>query len=106
MRRIILESPYSGDVSENVRYACRALRDSLRRGEAPLASHLLYTQVLDDDTPLDRIYGMAAGFAWYSSAECVVVYMDRGVSTGMAAGIALATQLKIPVERRWINASD
>jgi hypothetical protein len=44
MRRVIIESPYSGDVETNVAYARAALRDCLSRGEAPLASHLLYTQ--------------------------------------------------------------
>ena len=42
MRRVILESPYAGNVEENVAYARAAVRDSLLRGEAPIASHLLY----------------------------------------------------------------
>ena len=40
---MILESPYAGRVEENVAYARAAVRDSLLRGEAPIASHLLYT---------------------------------------------------------------
>ena len=44
MRLVILESPYAGDVAANVKYARRCVRDSLSRGEAPIASHLLYTQ--------------------------------------------------------------
>ena len=50
LRRVILESPYAGDIERNVAYARAAMRDSLLRGEAPIASHLLYTQpgVLDD----------------------------------------------------------
>ena len=53
MRRLMLKSPYAGDIATNVDYARACLRDCLQRGEAPLASHLLYTQpdVLDD---LDR----------------------------------------------------
>lgn len=42
--RIILESPYAGDVEGNLTYARRAMHDSLMRGEHPIASHLLYTQ--------------------------------------------------------------
>jgi hypothetical protein len=41
MRWVILESPYAGDVEANVAYARAAVRDSLMRGEAPIASHLL-----------------------------------------------------------------
>ena len=59
-RLVILESPYFADtedgVEQNVKYARQCLRDSLLRGEAPLASHLLYTQpgVLDDRVPDER----------------------------------------------------
>lgn len=63
---VIVESPYAGDVDANVTYARRALRDCLERGEAPIASHLLYTQpgVLDDTVPEQRALGIAAGLAW------------------------------------------
>lgn len=56
LRLVIVESPYAGDIEANVAYARRCLRDSLARGEAPIASHLLYTQegVLRDDVP-DRV---------------------------------------------------
>ena len=42
MRRVIVESPYAGDVERNIAYVRAAMRDCLMRGEAPLASHLLY----------------------------------------------------------------
>lgn len=104
MRRVILESPYAGDVLINERYARQCLRDCLSRGEAPLASHLLYTQegVLDDSDPDERLQGMAAGFAWTRVAEAVVVYTDRGISGGMHAGIEAAREHGIPVEFRSI----
>lgn len=36
MRRVILESPYAGDVEANIAYARRCIADCLRRGEAPI----------------------------------------------------------------------
>lgn len=42
MRRVILESPYAGEVKLNAAYAQLCMRDSLLRGEAPIASHLMY----------------------------------------------------------------
>lgn len=48
MRRVILELPYGGDVVANVANARGGLPDCLQRREAPIASHLLHTQVLDD----------------------------------------------------------
>jgi hypothetical protein len=104
MRLVIIESPYAGDVEANVEYARRAVRDSLARGEAPIASHLLYTQpgVLDDDVPVERQWGIDAGLAWRSVAEASVVYTDRGISRGMEYGIAAAQAAGIPVEYRTI----
>lgn len=104
MRRVILESPYAGDIDANVAYARSCVRDALSRGEAPIASHLLYTQptILRDDDPAERAWGIEAGLAWLASAEATVVYEDRGISRGMAAGIAAAERVGIPVEYRRI----
>lgn len=95
MRLVVVESPYAGDVDRNVRYARACLRDCLMRGEAPLASHLLYTQpgVLDDNVPEQRAYGIAAGFVWRVHAHATVVYTDLGISRGMEYGISDAQRL-------------
>ena len=86
MKLVILESPYAGDVEANVAYARACLLDSLRRGEAPIASHLLYTQVLDDTVPEERALGIAAGLAWRAVPGVLpVFYIDRGWSRGMLA---------------------
>ncbi|WP_245467950.1 hypothetical protein [Mesorhizobium sp. M6A.T.Cr.TU.017.01.1.1] len=104
-RLVILESPYAGEVERNVAYARAALRDCLKRGDAPAASHLLYTQpgVLDDDDPAERATGIGAGLAWGRKAEATVVYTDRGVSKGMAQGIARALAEGRPVEYRRLE---
>lgn len=87
MLRVQIESPYAGDVEANTAYARACLLDSLRRGEAPFASHLLYTQVLDDLRPEDRNLGMDAGFAYLLRADLVAFYVDRGMSRGMLAAL-------------------
>lgn len=76
MKRVIIESPYAGDIDRNLRYLRACMADCLRRGEAPFASHGLYTQpgVLDDDKPDERKLGIEAGFAWRDVAEMTVVY--------------------------------
>jgi hypothetical protein len=103
MRRVLIESPYAGNVEQNVAYAHAALLDCLRRGEAPFASHLLYTQVLDDELLPERHLGMEAGFAWGEVAEATVVYQDLGISNGMARGIQRARDAGRPVEYRTLN---
>lgn len=112
MRRVIIESPFAGrgdtpearaaDAAENLRYLRAAMRDCLLRGEAPFASHALYTQpgVLDDGNPEERALGMTAGFEWRDVADVTVVYVDRGITPGMEAGIRHADLSGQTVEHR------
>ena len=94
MRRVIIESPYHGNVERNLRYLRVCLRDSLLRGEAPFASHGLYTQpgVLDDHDQEQRRMGIEAGFSWWADADSIVFYTDIGWSRGMTAAHDLAVE--------------
>lgn len=105
---VIVESPYAGAVAANLAYAARCLRDSLDRGEAPFASHVLYTLdgVLDDNDPAQRKAGMEAGFTVGARADYVAVYIDRGVSPGMVEGIMRAQDRGQRVEFRAIGGGD
>ena len=105
MKLVIIESPYAGDTVANIAYARRCVADSLKRGEAPIASHLLYTQpgILDDNVPKERQLGIDAGLAWRKVAERTIVYTDLGVSEGMKYGIEAAFKSGIPVEYRSLD---
>lgn len=117
MRLVILESPYAGNVIQrwlNRRYARACVRDCLKRGDSPIASHLLFTQrgILRDNVPDERKLGIEAGLAWKRVAQASVVYVDRGVSAGMKHGIRAAAQANIPrgvsttgEEPKWLEAS-
>jgi len=106
MKLVIIESPYAGDVQTHTEYARRCLADSLSRGEAPYASHLLYTQpgVLDDTKSEERTKGMRAGFAWNAMAAATVVYTDYGISAGMKEGIANAIGANRLIIYRSLNS--
>ena len=95
---VVLESPYGALTQEgidlNMEYARRCLKDSLDRGEAPFASHLLYTQVLDDDVPGEREAGIDGQLAWIDLAQRIVVYVDLGISPGMRKAIDYASELR------------
>lgn len=115
MRLVIVESPYAGKPAgwiskvpvlrwlaalvlrwRNVRYARAAVRDSVLRGEAPIASHLLLTQpgILRDHIPEERQRGIEAGLHWgdlshFTSparAPLSAFYVDLGISGGMTYG--------------------
>lgn len=104
MKRVILESPYAGDVKRNIEYARLCVHDSLLRNEAPIASHLLYTQkgILDDNIQEERMLGIDAGLAWKDVAELHVFYIDYGYSSGMEYAKKYATENNIAIEERKI----
>jgi hypothetical protein len=109
MRLVIIESPYAGNIWQrwlNRRYARVCVRDSLIRGESPIASHLLYTQpgILRDHDPAERQWGIDAGLAWRSVADATAVYIDRGISKGMWYGIQAARESGRPIEWRSLHA--
>ena len=107
MKLVIIESPYAGDIDRNVAYARRCMHDSLTRGEAPLASHLLYTQpgILRDELPEERKLGIAAGLEWRRVAELQVFYTDLGWSNGMSAAMKQCEAEKRPYELRTLDGS-
>lgn len=104
MKRVILESPFAGDIERNINYARKCVRHSLSLGEAPIASHLLYTQegILDDEIEEEREWGIKAGLVWKQVAEGHVFYIDYGTSKGMQYAIDYATQNNIEIEYRTI----
>ena len=103
IRRVIIETPYAGATEANIAYARACMRDSLERGEAPMMSHLLYTQALDDTIPEERALGIAAGLGWGEVCDLWVVYTDLGISKGMKEGIARAEELGKPIEHRTLE---
>lgn len=103
MRRVILESPYAGDVSRNEAYLQACIRDCISKGDSPYASHRMLTSALDDADPVERDLGIRAGFAWRAQADATVVYLDLGTSRGMQAGIAHAQLIGHEVEYRRLD---
>ena len=126
MRLVIIETPYSSPLDEdksfpgtseaNLRYARACMADSIRRGEAPFASHLLYTQlgILDDTSPEQRDLGMCCGAAWVRHlaewrdpvkawGPLCAVYTDLGLTSGMKHGIQLASARGIKIVFRSLH---
>lgn len=105
--RVIIESPYKGfDMVDNIDYARRCMWHSLLQGESPFVSHLLYTQVLDDNMPEQREMGMTLARNWYEAADLCAVYTDRGISWGMEQGIEYANSIGLQVDERSLSEED
>jgi hypothetical protein len=104
MTPVILESPYAGTIALNLTYLRACMRDSLLRGEAPFASHGLYTQmgVLRDEVPEEREHGIQAGFAWRALARFTVFYTNLGWSNGMERALAVVQRDNLKYEVRTL----
>lgn len=103
MKRIVIESPYAGDIRTNMEYLHRALRFALRSGVAPFASHALYTTALDDALPEERELGILAGLEFVRDCDETWVFTDYGISGGMKRGIKAAQAAGRPVVRMQIG---
>lgn len=96
MKRVLVESPYGSKdpkvVERNEIYVLACLHDCFLRGEAPFASHALYTRkgVLRDGVSEERKQGIEAGLVWGECAELSAVYEDFGITEGMEKGIKRA----------------
>lgn len=115
MELVVIESPFAGKGSteeekdvqteRNLRYVRACMADAFARGEAPYASHALYTQpgVLNDKIPEERRKGMDAGFLWGEKASKRVLYTDLGMSSGMIEGVKQAEKLGQKLEERSLG---
>lgn len=96
--RVIFESPFAGDMATNVEYAAQSIAKLIMEdGVAPMASHLLYTRMLDDTDPQERNIGIDAGLAYGQHAQGTIIALDRGMSTGMVYGIKNAEKAQRPL---------
>ena len=105
MKLVVIESPYAGDIEQNLMYLREAMADCFARNEAPFASHALYTQpgVLRDEDPAERSLGINAGLLWGAMADLVAVYIDLGMSKGMELGLEAHEKNGTTIEYRTLE---
>lgn len=93
---IYIASPYAGEVERNVEFAKDACRYCIAQGHTPVAVHLLYTQIFDDNDPAEREKGLRLGRQMLGHCDELWVCGDR-ISTGIAAEIDEAEALHLPI---------
>lgn len=105
MRRVVLiESPYSGNGTEAIRYLACCLLDSILRGEAPIASHAIYPLCLPERSGSfegktgrevglecrDELAGLFQSVTDHRGPlprpVKIVLYVDNGETSGMRRG--------------------
>lgn len=90
-RKIYVASRFAGDVDENVKAAVTYCRKVIEEGYMPVASHLLYPQILNDNIPAERELGLLFGLALLNVCDEVWVFGE--VSAGMQKEIEEARRL-------------
>jgi hypothetical protein len=107
IRLVVVESPFKAtqerSIEQHKEYLKHCLADCAKRGESPYASHLMLTEVLDDDDPHERGFGIKAGWEWAKHADAVVCYEDFGISPGMRESLAHYEHIGKPIERRTLD---
>jgi hypothetical protein len=106
MIKVFVESPYKGDTYTNRIYLKRAMMDCISRGETPFASHLIYTQILDDNVKEERLLGISLGEPWRDVSNYTVFYTDYGISDGMLKALDVCRAKGIVVEYRTIGKNE
>lgn len=91
-RKVYVVSKYAGDVDANVAAAITYCRRVIDGGYMPVASHLLYPQILDDNDPNERNLGLLLGLALLRM--CDEVWVFGSISPGVAQEIKEAKRLK------------
>ena len=91
-RKIYVASKYAGDVDANVAATITYCRRVIDEGYMPVASHLLYPQILNDSDPKERDLGLLFGLALLRM--CDEVWVFGTVSPGVAQEIEEAKRLK------------
>jgi hypothetical protein len=94
MKLVVCESPYRAEtpfeLRRNLAYARALVHHFTMRGFSAHASHLLYTQCLDDRDPEQRRLGIEAGLALLRVADVHAFGIDLGISHGMTMAMEKA----------------
>lgn len=90
-------SPYAGDIERNKRVARLVCRQLIEEGFTPIAPHLFYPEILDDNDPEARELGINLGLDILSNCTRMFVYDRNGVSEGMKKELQFAEDNNIEV---------
>lgn len=93
MKKIYVISRYAGNVEQNVKNAVKQCKYVMSKGYMPLASHLYFTQLTDDNIPEERRAGLNMGLELLAMCDEAWVFKEDIISPGMHGEIEKAKQL-------------
>ena len=92
----VTDEKWAEEFKENLNVDRAASLYALMDCAMPMAPHLYFPQVLDDDDACQREFGMYLGLEWLKECDELWV-IGRRVSEGMKKEIEAAKKLDIPV---------
>lgn len=95
--KVYIVSRYAGDVENNIKKAVRYCRFAIDKRKMPIASHLLYPQIIDDNIPEEREIGTMYGLALLALCDEVWCF-GKKLSPGMELEVKEAKRLKKPIK--------
>lgn len=95
--KVYVASAYAGDTVGNTARAVQYCRFAIEKGYLPIASHLLYPQVLSDAVPAERELGLLFGLALL--ATCQECWFFGEHSPGMEQEMQEAKRLRKKIRR-------
>ena len=97
--KVYVVSPYAGDINLHIKEAVALCKRVISERKIPIASHLLYPQMLDDSDPEQRELGLLYGLTLLEICDEVIVLSDSpdDISPGMAGEIHEAKRLGKPI---------
>ena len=96
-KKVYIVSPYAGDTEKNVKAAIGYCRFAIDKKTIPVASHLIYPQILDDNSPAEREIGTMYGLALLALCDEVWCF-GKNISTGMKTELSEAKHLGKPIK--------
>lgn len=103
MTRLIIESPYAGDVDTNVAFCRNICHFAVLNGYSPYASHLFFTQFLDDNDLDERKLGIDAGLAWSEGVK--VVWFCHREGEPLSNGMQYAAKRHLAAKRTCLDCT-
>jgi len=100
---ILCNSCKNHNLNKNKQYLREAFADCVDNGETPIASHKLYTDILDDSSDAERELGIEMGYDLMELTSYVVFYTDLGMSQGMIDAKKEAENIGLDIKYRSLE---
>jgi len=97
MPLVYICSPYAGDIDTNIQNAKLYCRYAIEKDCIPIAPHLLYPQILNEDNADERALGLYFALRLLRFCDEVWVFGDK-ITDGMRREIYQASKDKTPVK--------